>query len=332
MILLEWEIGADYGLLRHMAGDVHGAEGYDWETRAATIAGPSRGDDFFTWSWPVKALEVLEGKVRFEQPLKIQIDADMPARLRALGPTVYNSGVEGLTIENALRKQTTHNMNPGSNGVCFQAVYDCWASEVHVLNADCAFSLTSAKSCTLTGISAGGRSMHHFVACRTQSHDNLIENFELEPCTTPAVEGSYLHGINVEGLSSGNVYRRGLMQTGTFDSHRQMPFENLRTAITINNKDAVPGGARDAGPYFGARTVHWGIHVSNDNNLCMDITDVAPRSLTAGITGLSKPGSILPRAGMDFEGDLESETLAFGVDLGEARDLLEVQRAICPLT
>jgi hypothetical protein len=30
------------------------------------------------------------------------------------------------------------------------------------------------------------------------------------------------------------------MQTGTFDSHGQMPFENMRTDITVTNKDAVP--------------------------------------------------------------------------------------------
>ncbi len=332
MVLLDVEIGQDYATLRHMAGDVAGARTYDWEGRASMIAGPERFSDFRTWSWPVKVVEVLSPRtIRLEQPLKTDIGDGTPARLRDLGPTVHDSGVEGLTIENALRAQTTHNLNPGSNGLCFQAVYDCWATDVHVVNADCAYSLTSAKSCTLSGISAGGRSLHHFVACRTQSHDNLIEDFELEEFSTPAVRGSYFHGLNVEGLSSGNVYRRGVLHTGTFDSHRALPFENLRTDITITNKDAVPGGALTAGPYFGARTVNWGVAVTNGNNLCIDVSDVSPRSITAGITGLSKPGSILPQAGMDFAGDLESETLAFGVDLGEVRDLLEVQRATAPI-
>src|SRR5688572_15239949 len=170
---------------------------------------------------------------------------------------------------------------------------DCWASDVHVINADVAFSMTSAKSCTLSRISAGGRSLHHFTITRTQSHDNLVEDFELEDFTVPAAPGSYLHGINVEQLSSGNVWRRGTLHTGTFDSHRGLPFENLRTNITLVNKDAVPGGALDAGPLFGARTVHWGIDVLSGETMCMDVTDVAPRSLTAGITGLSEPGSRL---------------------------------------
>ncbi|MGD6749578.1 hypothetical protein [Streptomyces sp. BH105] len=332
MVLLDIDNGPDHSLLRQMAGDVEGAADYDWSTRAAGIAGPERFADFATWSWPVRVVEIIGSTaVRLEQPLKVAIDASGQAVLRDLGPTVHDSGVEDLTIENELREQTTHNINPGSNGVGFQAVHDCWARNVHVVNADLAFGMTSAKSCTLAGISAGGRSLHHFVACRVQSHDNLVEDFELEEFTVPAVQGSYLHGLNIEGLSSGNVYRRGVLHTGTFDSHRQLPFENLRTDITLTNKDAVPGGAPDAGPYFGARSVHWGIHVTNGNNLCVDITDVAPRSLTAGITGLEQRGSVLPRAGMDFAGALESQTLAFGVELGEARDLLEVQRAAAPL-
>ncbi len=149
----------------------------------------------------------------------------------------------------------------------------------------------------------------------------------------PVAEGAYLHGICVENMSSGNVWRRGNMHTGTFDNHRGLPFENLRTAITLVNKDGVPGGAFDAGPQCGARSVHWGIEVTTDNHMCMEITDVAPRSLTAGITGLSEPGSMLRGvpSNSHFEGDLHSERMAFGVDLGANADLLDLQRQMLPL-
>ncbi|MCK9899631.1 hypothetical protein MXD63_06035 [Frankia sp. Cpl3] len=324
IVLLEADDPPDNRLLREIAGDVPGAATYEWATRADRM--------HRTWTWPVVVSEVLSSRVvRIEQPLRISLHRGAPARLVALGPTVHDSGVEGLTIENALLPQTVHLEHPGSNGVCFHAVHDCWARDIHVLNADVAFGMTTAKSCTLSGISAGGRSLHHFTVCRAQSHDNLVEDFALEDFTVPAVPGSYLHGINAEQLSSGNVWRRGVMSTGTFDSHRAMPFENLRTDIVITNKDAVPGGAPDAGPYFGARTVHWGITVTNDQRLCMDITDQAPRSLTAGIVGLTESGSRLNGAGIDFPGDLESERLEFGTDLGPARDLLDLQRTLLPV-
>jgi hypothetical protein len=326
MLLLEADGGAPtYRLLRELAGDVEGAHVFPWDATSLRE---------WTWRWPVVITDVLSPRtVRIEQPLRAGVHHETPARLRALGPTVHDSGVEGLTIENRLLTQTVHNENPGRNGVCFYAVHDCWARDVHVLNADVAFSMTAAKSCTLSGISAGGRSLHHFTATRVGSADNLIQDFLLEDFTVPAAPGSYLHGINVEGLSSGNVWRRGVMHTGTFDSHRALPFENLRTDITLVNKDAVPGGAFTAGPQFGARSVHWGITVTSGLTMCMDITDVAPRSLTAGMTGLAEPGSLLRGVPSNsyFEGDLESERMAFGVDLGSARDLLEIQRSLRPV-
>ncbi|WP_131803064.1 pectate lyase family protein [Parafrankia colletiae] len=324
MVLLQVEDPPGNRLLREIAGDIPGAASYDWPRRAPVL-------NETTWTWPVVVTDVLSPRtLRIEQPLRISIHPETPARITAIGPTVHDSGVEGLTIENKLLPQTTHNQNPGSNGVCFQAVYDCWARDIHVLNADVAYGMTGAKSCTLSGFSAGGRSLHHFTISRAGSHDNLMQDFELEDFTVPAAAGSYLHGLSCEALSSGNVWRRGTMHTGTFDSHRAMSFENLRTDILITNKDAVPGGAFNAGPYFGARMVHWGVSVTNNENLCMDITDQAPRALTAGITGLTQPGSRLNGAGIDFEGDLQSERLEFGTDLGAGRDLLDIQRKALP--
>jgi hypothetical protein len=328
MLLLEIQDTAGHPLVQQVGGNVAGAATYDWSTAPQL--------NHATWSWPVVCTVVSPTEVRLEQPLRLAISADTTARLRPLGPTLHDSGAEGFTIENQLLTQTVHNQNPGSNGVCFQAAYDCWASDIRVLNADVAYSMTAAKSCTLTNVSAGGRAMHHFTVCRAGSHDNLIQDFHLEDFTVPLVEGAYTHGISVENMCSGNVWRRGQMDIGTFDSHRAMPFENLRTDITLVNKVGVPGGAFNAGPCYGTRFVHWGIHVTTDNNLCMGITDVAPRSLTAGITGITTDGSQLRnippiQSAPYFDGDLESQSLEFGTDLGDRSDLLDIQRRALPL-
>ncbi|MFJ3421856.1 hypothetical protein ACIPN8_36560 [Streptomyces sp. NPDC086082] len=327
MALLELDNLPDRVLLREIAGGVPGAGTYEWGRRAARIAAPVELADYRTWRWPVVVTEILNSRtVRTEQPLRLTIRPGTPARLRALGPTVHDSGIEHLTIENRLLPQTRHNRHPGSNGVCFQAVQDCWARNVRVVNADCAYVLTSAKSCTLTDISHRGRALHHFVACRAQSHDNLVEDFLLEEFTVAPAPDTVVHGINLEGLSSGNVYRRGTLRAGTFDSHRQMPFENLRTDITLDNTGHA-GGAADAGPRYGARTVHWGVTVTNSRSQNIDVSDSAPRSVTAGIVGLDRPGS---GEDSEFDGDLGSLRLAFGTDLGAARDLLDLQRGMAP--
>ncbi|MFJ5265568.1 hypothetical protein ACIQAC_34415 [Streptomyces sp. NPDC088387] len=327
MALLEVDNLPDRALLREMTGGVPGADTYEWGRRAARITAPAGLADYRSWRWPLVVTEVLNSRaVRTEQPLRLTIAPGIPARLRALGATVHDSGVENLTIENRLLAQTRHNRHPGSNGVCFQAVHDCWARDVRVVNADCAYVLTSAKSCTLSGISYRGRALHHFVACRAQSHDNLVEDFLLEEFTIAPDPGSVVHGINLEGFSSGNVYRRGAMRAGTFDSHRQLPFENLRTDITLYNTGHA-GGAADAGPRYGARTVNWGVTVTNGRNQNIDVSDSAPCSVTAGIVGLARPGS--GEEG-EFGSDLGSLRLAFGTELGAARDLLDLQRGIAP--
>ena len=99
------------------------------------------------------------------------------------------------------------------------------------------------------------------------------------------------------------------------------------------NKDAVPGGAFDAGPLFGARTADWGIEVLSGESLCIDVTDVAPRSLTAGLTGLD------PNPVLDFEASPRMPTSSAtcsrsgwrSASTSKARDLLELQRAMVPI-
>lgn len=156
--------------------------------------------------------------------------------------------------------------------------------------------------------SVGGRQRHHSYFCRVQAHDNLVQNFAIDGATVPLAGGALHHGINIEGFSCGNAWSNGSMENGTFDSHRALPFENVRTDITVNNDGSV-GGAGDAGPLFGARFAHWNIRVTNDRCYAIAIQDVAPRSAIVGVRGCSNNTSGLSR---DFSGDLESETEATG--------------------
>jgi hypothetical protein len=155
-----------------------------------------------------------------------------------------------------------------------------------------------------------------------QSNDNLVENFEIERFSVPVPSGAVHHGLNVEGLSSGNVYRRGRMSEGTFDTHRALPFENARTAITVENNGSV-GGSAASGPLFGARMAHWNVRITNPRSYAITIADVAPRSVTAGVQGVEGTGSGLSR---DFSGDLESMLVDHG-SKPSVDDLYAAQRA-----
>jgi hypothetical protein len=235
--------------------------------------------------------------------------------------------VERLTVRNELIPMTAHNRHPGSNGVCFQAVHDCWAFDVRVENCDLGFGFTTAKSNTVERVVVGGRAAHHSFACRMQSHDNLVDDFEIEAFTVPVVSGAVHHGLNLEGLSSGNVWRRGRMAEGTFDTHRALPFENCRTNITLVNNGRV-GGSAASGPLFGARITHWNVHITSGSPYAITIADVAPRGLTVGIQGADGDDSELTP---DFGGDLEAVKVLEG-QKPDVTDLYAAQRDSLHLT
>ncbi|GAA3814779.1 hypothetical protein GCM10022226_39520 [Sphaerisporangium flaviroseum] len=330
MVVLECENPPDATLLMHLAGDVPGTGSYDWPRRAPQLVTGSGGQyvQYATLQWPVRVEAVLGARlVRLAQPLRYDLRPGWPARLRALGPTVHDSGVEELTVRNELVAMTAHNKHPGSNGVCFQAVHDCWARDVRVENCDLGFGFTTAKSNTLHRVAVGGRSAHHSFACRMQSHDNLVDDFEIEAFTVPVPSGAIHHGLNVEGLSSGNVWRRGRMAEGTFDTHRALPFENARTNITLANNGRV-GGSAASGPLFGARIAHWNVKLTGGSPYAVTIADVAPRSVTVGVQGATGTASELPP---DFAGDLESVVADHG-SRPRVPDLYAAQRDRLRLT
>ncbi|TDD50906.1 hypothetical protein E1263_30585 [Kribbella antibiotica] len=325
LVVLETDNPADAGVLKHLTGDVAGASSYDWPTRAPQLTAGSGGQyiQYASLQWPVRIEAVLgERLVRLAQPLRYDLRPSWPSRLREIGPTVHDVGIESLTIRNELRPMTIHNRHPGSNGLCFQAVHDCWADDVRVENCDLGFGFTTTKAVTLTNVAVGGRSAHHSFACRMQSHDNLVDGFEIEQFTVPLPSGALHHGLNLEGLSAGNVWRRGTMAEGTFDTHRAMPFENVRTDITLVNNGRV-GGSAASGPLFGARIAHWNVRITTNTPYAIHLADVAPRSVTVGLQGLTASGSGLPR---DFQGDLENGTYLLGA-APAVPDLYAAQRS-----
>jgi hypothetical protein len=221
--------------------------------------------------------------------------------------------------------QQQHLLDKGHNGVVLQCAYDCWVDDVTVRHVDNGFGLVAASACTLRRTRVAGRGSHHPYFCREGSHDNLIEEFTIEERTSPAPANTQLHGINVEGLSSYNVWSRGDMRMGTFDSHRGLPFANVRTDITLNN-NGRHGGDASAGPLFGARFTHWNVRVTNGRAGLVKIDGLAPYSATVGIDEVREFDQIdVP----DFTGDLHTRLELYGrPDAVRPRNLYEAQRRL----
>ncbi|WP_326681353.1 glycosyl hydrolase family 28-related protein [Streptomyces sp. NBC_01237] len=316
LVLLRLADDPAHTLLEHMAGDGAGPAAYHWDDKTKLTS-------YVPYEWPVRITAVRGREVTLERPLPLDVRPEWDPRLTTLVTPLTGSGVEGLTLEAVETPQSPHLLDKGYNGVAFQCAYDCWADDITVRHVDNGFGLIGASACTLRRTKVEGRGAHHPYYCREGSHDNLIEDFAIERRTVPAPAGTQLHGINVEGLSSYNVWSRGRMAMGTFDSHRGMPFANVRTDITVNN-NGRHGGDASAGPLFGARFTHWNIRVTNGRAGLMRIDGLAPYSATAGISEVSEFDQIdVP----DFTGDLHTRLEGYGrPESVRPRNLYEAQR------
>ncbi|MFJ3417192.1 glycosyl hydrolase family 28-related protein [Streptomyces sp. NPDC086082] len=318
LVLLRLSDDSGHTLLEHMAGGGPGPEAYYWDDKTKLLS-------YVPYEWPVRVAHVHGRKVTLERPLPLDLRPEWNPQLTTHVEELTGSGVEGLTLEAVETPQQPHLLDKGYNGVVLQCAYDCWVDDVTVRHVDNGFGLVAASACTLRRTTVAGRGSHHPYFCREGSHDNLVEDFTIEQRTVPAPANTQLHGINVEGLSSYNVWSRGDMRMGTFDSHRGLPFANVRTDITVNN-DGRHGGDANAGPLFGARFTHWNIRVTNGRAGLMKLDQLAPYSATVGLNTVTEFDQIdVP----DFTGDLHTRLELYGTtDVVRPRNLYEAQRRL----
>ncbi|MGW1492437.1 glycosyl hydrolase family 28-related protein [Streptomyces sp. NPDC002402] len=318
LVLFRLADDAGHTLLEHMAGGGAGPEAYVWDDKTKLTS-------YVPCEWPVRITAVKRNRVTFERPLPLDIRPEWDPRIVTLVTPLTGSGVEGLTLEATETPQSQHLLDKGYNGVTFQCAYDCWADDITVRHVDNGFGLVAASACTLRRTRVEGRGSHHPYFCREGSHDNLVEDFTIAQRTVPAPAGTQLHGINVEGLSSHNVWSRGRMEMGTFDTHRGMPFANVRTDITVNN-NGRHGGDASAGPLYGARFTHWNVTVTNERAGLVKIDEIAPYSATVAISTVREfDQTDVP----DFRGALNSRLEMYGSPGAvHPRNLYEAQRAL----
>lgn len=243
LVLMTWDNPGDFSLLHHMAGHDKMKE-FAWPG-ATGLTSRDR------WNWPVEVVKVDGTAVTLKQPLRVDVRPEWKVRFEETGPVVREAGVERLTLRMRGHGLAQHNKYPGWNGVYLNRAAHCWVRDVTIENADNGVIHSAAKNTTVTGLVVRGGENHHATALRVGSHDNLITKFR--------IESKPFHGINTEYLSTGNVWSDGVMAHGTFDSHRAMSFELLRTNIVLEANDGKPGGAKTAGPLLGARVVHWNV-------------------------------------------------------------------------
>lgn len=263
LVLLNWHDPSDRSLLEFIGGH-ETMEQAQWNRLAGA-----------TFRWPVE-IESVEGRtVTLRKPLRLPVRDGWNVLLTTPGPHVREVGVEHLTILFPRTQRKPHNRYPGYNGIYIQKAVQCWVRDVRIINADNGILTTSVANCTITGFAISGRPIHHGTYSK-DTHDVLFDDFH--------IQAQCYHGINAEGLASGVLWRRGRIDHGTFDSHRNMPFDLLREQIRLNSKGR-PGGASNAGPSLGRRAVHWNVTVTGGNADWVASPDYMPNGALVGIRG-----------------------------------------------
>lgn len=281
---------ADLSTLKHLTGGGDWAERYDWSPANSGAVLP---DKLGFINWLVEIESVTGNRVTLKQPLRFDLRAAWSPKLMALGDTIRECGIENLTVTLARDYQWSfdshHNKEPGWNGPWFNNAINCFVRAVTVIDADHALGVAASKNITFTDFKldasgAARRAHHHGVTARNFAQDCLWENFQV------ATEA--WHGLNVEAFSMGQVWSKGVLNYGTFDTHRRVPYECVRTEITLNNTGSR-GGAADTGPIMGARLVNWNVNVTNNRNHMIGAAEIMPRGALVAVRGcpLNPPDS-----------------------------------------
>ena len=269
-VLLKYVMPSDNSLIKEIHGHTPTKPGID---NTGTIGDCSniKAPGEQSYFWPAVIQSISGNTVTFDRPLRIKVDpVAWPASLVDFNGMVTESGIESVQIKGHNSTSMGHLVTPtsnatgggsslgGWNGLYINRSWNCWANNIRVVDMECGVIFSAAKNCSVLNsfITSTGTThwYHHPFALRVFSSDNLVENFTIDG------PSKVYHGINAEWYSSGNVYSKGLMKVGTFDSHRGSAFDMIRTEITVSNDNgSAPGGAATSGPFAGKRFAHWNI-------------------------------------------------------------------------
>ncbi len=195
-------------------------------------------------------LAVDAGRITLAKPIRVAIAQGATAMLGARQGDIVDASISALGIRFPEYERQPHLKDHGYNGVFVRCGVGVRVEDVAIDQAENGIMVERSAHTTLRRTAFTGGKMHHAISLRVVSTDTLVEDF--------AITASVVHGISVQDLSAGSVFSRGRMATGTFDSHRGMPFDTVRTEIVIAPWGSA-GGA--AGPLVGRRMVNWNVEI-----------------------------------------------------------------------
>ena len=231
----------DRSLLHHILGDLQ-----------------KNGKDTGRVDWAAQVTAVEGTRITIDRPLRLDVRVKWSPEVKALEPTLAESGIEGLGFEFPGVKKLPHLKEAGFNAIQLVRVVNCWIRDVTIIDADNGINLLGCRFCTVDGftfqaVKRTGHTGHHALSAEHLTQDSLFIHFR---CNT-----TYVHDLTVASWANGNVFTKGSGVSINCDHHRSGPYENLFTDFDAGDATRLfkSSGAGEYGPHSGARATFWGI-------------------------------------------------------------------------
>jgi hypothetical protein len=234
-------------------------------------------------------------KVTIGDPLLHDVRPDQPA-VFADWQHLSNVGIQNIKMTFPMSPWFGHHLEQGYNGIYVTGVFDGWAKNLTIENADSAIMTDNAASLTLADITTSGEHKAHYSVHVGAVHNVLVTGLR--------VENPVIHPVSVNTRSSRSVYHKTtVLRESVIDQHAGSNHQNLFDDITMTVRgdrlrapvqEGMPftyrlweaGGAPYWKPGHGLYNTQW--------NIRMVFADDVPKSARVNLTsGLEGPGSYL---------------------------------------
>jgi hypothetical protein len=293
IIQLQWfaNAGPDSPILKSIYGDINTWNAQQSDPKMKLVIGQRHWESQKrpTVSQSTRITAIKGNLVTIGDPLLHDIRGDQPA-VFANWRHLTNVGVQNIRFTFPMSPWFGHHLEQGYNAIYFTGVFDGWARNLVIENADSAILTDNAASLTIADIITKGEHRAHYSVHIGGVHNVLVKDVR--------VENPVIHPVTVNTRSTRSVYQRvKVLREPVIDQHSGSNHQNLFDDLTLHffpNADRSyqlwkSGGAGYWKPGHGLMNTQWNIkvHVEGAGTGAVKLTSglEGPGAYIVGLSG-----------------------------------------------
>ncbi|NJM51037.1 MAG: hypothetical protein HC843_09310 [Sphingomonadales bacterium] len=240
VVQLQWFSGdgADSAILKSLYGDVSKWNAAQTEKSLELNIGSHH------WTFPNRPVVGQSTRIRaikgnnitLGDPLLHNVSANQPAVV-AQWDHLTQVGVQNMRLAFPDNPWFGHHLEQGYNGIYMTGLFDGWAKNLVIHNADSGILTDNAASLTIANITTTGEHKAHYSVHIGAVHNVLVKDLR--------VENPVIHPVSVNTRSSRSVYQRAVvLRDAILDQHSGSNHQNLFDQLTLHIKPKMLGAGR----------------------------------------------------------------------------------------